>query len=138
MRWHLIGKGESGHRALFLAVAALGAMATWLMLAGVSSAAQPRPCGIVSGSGVNSKSKWRVTITKGSPSCRAVRAIAREYGNPKSVRYSCPEKSHLCTYGVYTEGWRCTGLFQGNFGCWRGGDAKGRNARESFRGASVT
>ncbi len=138
MRWHAIAKGEGGQRALLLAVAALGAMAMWLMIASESSAAQSQPCGIVSGSGANSKSKWRVTITKGSPSCHSVRAIAREYGNPKSVHYSCPERSHLCAYGVYTKGWRCTGLFQGTFGCWHGGDAKGRNARESFRGALVS
>lgn len=137
MRWHAVAKGEGGQRALLLAVAALGAMAMWLMIAGESSAAQSRPCGIVSGSGTNSDSKWRVTITKGSPSCHAVRAIARKYGNPKSVHYSCPEKSHLCAYGVYAEGWRCTGLFQGIFGCWHGGDAMGQNAREKFRGALV-
>lgn len=137
MRWHAIAKGEGGQRALLLAVAALGAMAMWLMIAGESSAAQSRHCGIVSGSGANSKSKWRVTITKGSPSCRAVRAIAREYGNPKSVHYSCPEKTHICAYGVYAKGWRCTGLFQGTFGCWHGGDAKGRNASEKFRGTLV-
>lgn len=99
-----------------------------------TSAASSGSCGTVTG---YEQAQWRLTAKKGSPSCATVRAIAKEYGHPKAVRYSCSPHAHLCMYGVYADGWRCTGLFQGNFSCWLGGNAEGKNARQSFWGASV-
>jgi hypothetical protein len=93
------------------AMIVVGAVVVGLATGGKASAAVNRSCGTVSES---AHVKWRVTITKGSPSCEAVRAIARRYGHPKAVHYNCPQKSHVCQYGVFPEGWRCTGLFQGD------------------------
>jgi hypothetical protein len=58
--------------------------------------------------------------------------IAKDYDHPKEAKGYCHPVDHLCEYGVYPRGWRCTGLFQGNFGCWLGGDVRGRGARASF------
>jgi hypothetical protein len=110
------------------------ALAVALATGGKSSAAVSRSCGTVSES---AHVTWRVTITKGSPSCSTVRAIAKRYGHPKAVRFYCPQKNHICEYRVYPEGWRCTGQFQGGYGCWLGGDARGKNARASFSGVWV-
>ncbi len=113
--------------ALILAVG-LATMAVGLPGA---EATPTRSCGTVKASG----SEYGLTITKGSPGCKQVRAVGKNYGHPKSTHYSCPERSHICAYGVYQGGWRCTGLFQGTYGCWLGGNAKGRHASASFQGA---
>ncbi len=83
------------------------------------------------------QAKYQLTIKKGSPSCATLRGVVKEYGDPKAVRYSCAQRVHICMYGVYADGWRCTGLFQGTFGCWLGGNAKGKNPRQSFSATPV-
>jgi hypothetical protein len=93
-----------------------------------------RSCGAVS---VPDAGRYKLTIIKGSPSCRAVRRVAKEWPHPLKVAASCHPVAHECEYGVYRGGWRCTGLFQGNFGCWLGGDSKGQNSRASFGAAPV-
>lgn len=98
------------------------------------SALAATSCGSVP---VQHDARARLTITKGSPSCNEVRAIAKQYGHPREVRSYCHPSVHICEYGVYPKGWRCTGLFQGTFGCWLGGDARGRGARASFSGKLV-
>jgi hypothetical protein len=125
-------KGRSAKMKVTLGIAAIASLA---LLAAVSpSAASASGCGTVT---TVDHVKYRVTSTKGSPSCSVVRGVVKEYGHPKAVRSTCHPASHLCMYGVYANGWRCTGLFQGNFGCWLGGDAKGNNARQSFSAKNV-
>jgi hypothetical protein len=80
---------------------------------------------------------YRLKITAGSPGCESVRRVAKRYGHPDSVHYNCANHSHGCMYGVYPRGWRCTGLFQGTFGCWLGGNDRGENAEAAFSGALV-
>jgi hypothetical protein len=116
---------------------ALGAAAGLILaLTGLTAtpASAARSCGVVA---TRDQVSYRVEITTGSPSCGAVRRVVRRYGHPTAVRYNCANHSHLCMYGVYPRGWRCTGLFQGNFACWLGGNNRGENAQAAFSGALV-
>jgi hypothetical protein len=80
----------------------------------------------------------KVSGLKGQASCSSARSIAKTYGHPKAVKTSCHPSGRECEYGVYAEAWRCTGIFQGGFYCWLGGDAKGRGARASFYGLIIS
>jgi hypothetical protein len=89
--------------------------------------AQPvadRSCGSV----VIQSNSFVVHIARGTPSCTTVRRIARRYGQPisKKPRYFCGHRGYECLYSVYPEGWRCGGLFQGTFQCWRGSNSPNR------------
>jgi hypothetical protein len=96
-----------------------------------ATAARSKSCGTVR---LDKDEKARLTISVGSPACSEVRMIAKNYNHPKERKAYCHPVNHLCEYAVYPQGWRCGGLFQGNFGCWLGGDVRGRGARASFTG----
>ena len=112
-----------------LLFAASALLAFGLLHAGDARSAATQSCGTVR---IAKGEKARLTITSGSPSCKEVRMIAKDYDHPKEAKAYCHPVDHLCEYGVYPRGWRCTGLFQGNYGCWLGGDVRGRGARASF------
>jgi hypothetical protein len=114
---------------------ASAALVVLVVAPGGASAGGSRSCRTVSIGHGNAVS---VSALKGRVSCATARSIAGSYDHPKALRSSCHPSAHACEYGVYAEGWRCTGLFQGNFGCWLGGDAKGRGARASFAGMIVS
>lgn len=119
--------------SLALALGATLALAALLAPPAPGRAAD-RACGTVSGTGVNRSATWRVIVTSGSTTCQTARGIARKYGNPNSTGYNCASHAHVCFYAAYGNGWRCTGLFQGTFGCWLGGDTRGHGSRATFTG----
>jgi hypothetical protein len=100
---------------------------------GLARAAEPiadRSCGSVV---VQGSLTYHLSVEQGSPSCGTVRKIAKKYGHPtsKKPKFYCGNKSYECEYSIYPEGWRCGGLFQGTFQCWRGANALTR-ASEVF------
>lgn len=105
----------------------------WTALTSAPAAATGS-CGTVR---TQDQASYRLEVTKGSPSCKEVRRVVKRYGHPISVHYNCANHSHLCMYGIYPGGWRCTGLFQGEFGCWLGGNNRGDNAEAMFSGVLV-
>jgi hypothetical protein len=105
-----------------------------LLYAGAATAAGTKSCGTVR---IDKGEKARLTIGVGSPACSEVRMIAKDYDHPTERKAYCHPADHLCEYAVYPRGWRCGELFQGNFGCWLGGDVRGRGARASFTGTLV-
>jgi hypothetical protein len=105
------------------------------LAAGGASAAGSGSCGTVD---LGHGNAVRVSALKGQVSCATARSVSASYECPKAVRSCCHPSAHACEYGVYAEGWRCTGLFQGYFGCWLGGDVKGKGSRASFSGNIVS
>jgi hypothetical protein len=103
---------------------------------GIDRAAEPlanRSCGSVV---VQGTITYKLTVEKGSPSCATVRKIAKKYGHPisKKPRFYCGHQAYECEYSIYPEGWRCGGLFQGNWQCWHGANSPAR-AEEVFDGS---
>lgn len=103
--------------------------------AGLDRAAEPvadSSCGSVV---VQGSVPYKLSVYRGSPSCGTVRRIARKYGHPtsKKPRFYCANKGYECEYSIYPDGWRCGGLFQGNFQCWHGANSPLR-ANEVFYG----
>jgi hypothetical protein len=123
-------KGRAVAGALIVVALTVSGLIAGAASAGIRLKRDGRSCGSVA---VERNMTYDLEVIKGSPSCSTVRRIAKRYGHPisKKPKYDCGTKAYECEYSVYPEGWRCGGLFQGNFQCWHGSDSPAR-APEAF------
>lgn len=132
-----VGRGAAWVSLQLLAIAALLGFAAGAA-AGRAPTGSPRVQGSCGSVVVQGVLRYRLTITRGTPSCEAVRRIAQRYGHPKgkNPRFFCSSHAYECEYSIYPSGWRCGGLFQGYFQCWHGADSP-LKASEVFQGSEV-
>ena len=126
------------HRRLKLTGAVVAAATLTLLmqanagLAGTSeqAASKGQSCGTVTDR-YRPQQSYHLKIIKGHPSCKEVRKLAKRYSHPDEVRKPCPARA--CWVSIYPDHWKCSGFFQGFFGCWHGGrDVE--HADEVFQG----
>ena len=131
----LLRSARAGRVASSLVLLASMTIAIHALEPDAAVAVSGRSCGTVT---TQSSVKYRLKITKGSPSCKSVRQIAKRYGHPKSKhpRFYCGKEAYECEYSIYPRGWRCGGLFQGSFLCWHGANNP-RRAGQEFAGTNV-
>jgi hypothetical protein len=105
--------------------------ASRVLHARAATATRSKSCGTVR---IDKEEKARLTISVGSPACSEMRMIAKDYNHPRNAKPTVtPSTTSVNTPSTLKAG-AVGGFFQGNFGCWLGGDVRGRGARASFTG----